>query len=147
MAVKFEPDTIKVVINDVYGGFGLSAAAISFMNEKANEYAFTEQVSKYTFRDSKKRHHPLLIEAIEALGTLASDKYSKLIIEEIPKIFENHYKIIEYDGLESIEYDINTIITEKVVNYDPVISSLDPIDFINNMKTLYEQYSRDKLWQ
>ena len=100
--------TYKVAFNGCYGGFSLSNKAIERLNELGILF---EHESRWNYNDMP-RHHPLLIQVIEELGTEASDQYSNICISEIdcPR-----YKIEEYDGSESVitPNDIRWIEIEK----------------------------------
>ena len=78
----------KVVINACYGGFNLS--------EKAEKWLTDRGVSL----DDLERHNPLLVKCVETLGEGAGGECSKLKIVEINN---NKYRIVEYDGWESVE--------------------------------------------
>lgn len=89
----------KVVINDCFGGFGLSKAA-------KTRYSELKGVAKVNDWEIE-RDDPILVQVVEELGKNASDAFSSLKIIDIPK--GTRYRIDEYDGYESIEYadDIN----------------------------------------
>lgn len=83
--------TYKVVINTCYGGFGLSDAAEKWMKERGYEGDY------YRIQ----RHHPLLIECVETLGSKSSSgSCARLQVEEI---YRSSYRISDYDGKEEIE--------------------------------------------
>lgn len=86
---------MKVVINRCYGGFGLSGAALEFLNSDNDWY----------YRAN--RADPKLIECIETLGSCsAGARYSALKIIEIPDDVKWH--IEEYDGMEWVAEDHRT---------------------------------------
>lgn len=76
----------KIVINNCYGGFGLSPKALA-------ELQVTESESYKISRDD-----PRLIACIEKLGAESGDEYSSLKIVEIPD--DVSWEICEYDGYE-----------------------------------------------
>jgi 23S rRNA G2069 N7-methylase RlmK/C1962 C5-methylase RlmI len=80
----------KVVINDSYGGFVLSAIAEELYEIKSNK-----EFNVYDIQ----RHDPILVEVVTKLKEKASTRFSKLIIQEIDS---DRYYIDEYDGLETI---------------------------------------------
>lgn len=99
----------KVVLNKCYGGFKLSQKAINWF---LKHNLFTNLIHEYEeiepLFDGKyyieawliPRHHPALINCVEALKEDASSDYSNLEVVE----FEGDlYRIKEYDGWESIE--------------------------------------------
>ncbi len=77
----------KIVINECYGGFGLSDKAKEWLKERGSTVYL-------------ERHDPLLIECIETLGEKANGFCASLKIVEIPE--DVHYVIEEYDGVEHI---------------------------------------------
>ncbi len=90
---------MKVVINSCFGGFCLSEAAIKRL--KSQDY----ECYPYT-RENKDRCHPLVVEAVESLGSKkAGGPYSKLRVIEIPFDGPEGRKIEEYDGREKIVTD------------------------------------------
>ena len=102
----------KVVINDCYGGFGLSEAAIDAY-VKIKGLLVTKEKTKFGYSlwkypDGKilytdfERDDPALVQVVEELGKQSWGKFSKLIILDIPA--GSKYRIKVYDGLESIEY-------------------------------------------
>jgi hypothetical protein len=89
-----EEEEIEVLINDCYGGWRISNKAIELYTLRKSE--------KYL----SKRSDPILIQIYKELGDEFDEgKYSKTGIEKIPKKYENHYYISEYDGLETVEID------------------------------------------
>lgn len=110
---------IKVAYNSSYGGFSVSEKALKLMRQLyPNDTRFgpgdwdnTIKGEKYSddticntgnesyLRDLP-RHHPALIQAIEAIGPAANGECAKLKITEIDS---NYYLIHEYDGKETIE--------------------------------------------
>jgi hypothetical protein len=80
----------KIVINNCYGGFGLSQEALIELKSsirKANP-----------FYDRNNRDSLKLIEVVEKLGSRANGEHAKLKVIEIPDDVE--YTIEEYDGAE-----------------------------------------------
>jgi hypothetical protein len=87
----------KVVINNCYGGFGLSNKALELIAKRKNT---TDRINHWSLqRDDKD-----LIAVIEELGTEAEGRCSELKILEFDEGVE--YTISEYDGSESIKYYI-----------------------------------------
>ena len=82
----------KVVINNCYGGFGLS--------ERAKKRY--QELSGTTFPDMSwdiQRHDPALVQVVEELKEEANGRNACLSVEEIPG---NRYYITEYDGVEEV---------------------------------------------
>ena len=90
---------MKIVINNCYGGFGLSGNAIKrYCELKGIDY--DKEWNVYSSEYKIKRTDPILIQVVEELGEEANDFCSDLKIEEIPN--GSYYRIIEYDGWEEI---------------------------------------------
>jgi hypothetical protein len=95
---------MKIVINDDYGGFGLSKMAIeSYASRKGLTLGKWNQTYGY-YDDFMDRDIPRndkdLVEIVESLGNLANGFCASLRIVEIPDGVEWH--ISEYDGIEHI---------------------------------------------
>ena len=95
---------MKIVINDDFGGFGLSKMAIeSYASRKGLSLGKWNQTYGY-FDDFMDRDIPRndkdLVEIVESLGNLANGFCASLRIVEIPDGVEWH--ISEYDGIEHI---------------------------------------------
>jgi hypothetical protein len=82
---------MKIVINNCYGGFGLSEKALNRYKELSGQQEF----SNWNF----KRDDPNLVKVVEELGEEASARYAELKIVEIPDDVKDWY-IQEYDGTE-----------------------------------------------
>ena len=82
--------TIKIVINQCYGGFGLSNAAKAWLKERGFDADLIYPVP---------RDLPLLVECVETLGSeAASSSCAELKVCE----FTVSWNIKNYDGIESI---------------------------------------------
>ena len=80
---------MKIVVNKCYGGFGLSDKAKTFLQEMGCSEP-----------DYLERNDPLLVQAVEFLGTAASDEYARLVVIEIPDGVL--WEISDYDGMEKV---------------------------------------------
>lgn len=103
---------MKVIINRSFGGFGFSEKARKMIcNLKGLNFKAVEDNYENNMFDVDK--HPSIREdkdaiyAVEHLGKEASNRFSKLIIAEIPNGW--HYEITYYDGLESLLYSKDRI--------------------------------------
>ncbi len=85
---------MKIVINNCYGGFGLSDTAITLYNRLSGTPSISE------CEPEPERDDPYLIQVVEMLGELASRQSSKLEIVVIPDDVKWH--IVEYDGMEHV---------------------------------------------
>ena len=105
---------MKIVINDCYGGFGLSNLAIEkyakikdidLETRKAKAPFFDDQIEYYhtgtenmfSYRDIE-RNDPVLVQVVEELGNNANDWGSELKVVNIPE--DVKWQIDEYDGIE-----------------------------------------------
>lgn len=98
----------KVVLNNCYGGFGLSeVGATEILKRKGS----SEDWHRLAY--GIERHDTDLIAVLEELGAaVVGDDYSELVIEEYDE--ENFtYEINEYDGWESLE--LIPVVSEKRV--------------------------------
>ena len=89
-----------IVINDCYGGFGLSDDALVRYLELTGQ---TER--DFAHRDID-RDDPYLVQVVKELGDAASGRYAKLKIVEVPGDVSWH--IAEYDGSEWVAEDHRT---------------------------------------
>ncbi len=89
-----------VVINDCYGGFGLSKDAQS-------EYCRLSGILEKDFYDRDvARDDPYLVQVVKKLGSAANGSHADLKIVEIPGDVSWH--IAEYDGSEWVAEDHRT---------------------------------------
>ena len=83
-----------IVINDCYGGFGLS-------NRAAQEYKRLAGITDPSWHDREvPRDDPYLVQIVRELGSAANGAHSNLKIVEIPSDVD--WLIQEYDGAEWI---------------------------------------------
>ena len=80
----------KIVINNCYGGFGLSQAGI-------DRYLELGGILPEYIQDIN-RDCPTLVQVVEELGSQANDRHSILKIVEIPD--DVKWIVEEYDGKE-----------------------------------------------
>ena len=84
----------RVVINDCYGGFGLSDRAMV-------EYKKLAGITDPDFYDREiPRDDPYLVKVVKEMGMAANGRHSNLKIVEIPGDIE--WLVQEYDGAEWI---------------------------------------------
>lgn len=107
----------KIVINQCFGGFSLSIAAVKLGRELSGDprwaggllpgelYDDGSEVSDYGdwvhIDHDFPRTDPVLVQVVEKLGRKANGACAELSLEEIPP--GTKYRIREYDGLESVE--------------------------------------------
>ena len=86
----------KIVINDDYGGFGLSAEAMARYKELSG---LADTVKLYDF--DLDRDDPLLVQVVEELGGHdAGGPFASLKIVEIPG--DVKWYVSDYDGVETV---------------------------------------------
>ena len=90
----------RIVINDCYGGFGLSDEGMTLYKKLAG---ITEE--DFYHRDIE-RDDPYLVEVVRQLGQKAAGGCANLKIVEIPADVKWH--IAEYDGNEWVAEDHRT---------------------------------------
>jgi len=78
---------MKVVLNNCYGGFGLSDEAREMLGSDSPDYDLD-------------RTDPKLVEVVEKLGWRANGSHADLRIVDIPEDIE--YYMDDYDGIETI---------------------------------------------
>lgn len=83
---------MKIVINNDWGGFGLSEEAEGLLFLRGG--------------NSAERHNSILVEVVEELGDRANDAGSSLCVVEIPDE-STDYTVMDYDGQESVLYVLN----------------------------------------
>lgn len=82
----------KIVINNCYGGFGLSEVGEKLYKERVG-ISDPEWWCNDISRDD-----PVLVQLVEELGQDIQSKYAKLKVVEIPD--DVQWEIAEYDGME-----------------------------------------------
>lgn len=105
-------ESMEVVINRCYGGFGLSRAGIRRLLElgyklDSNEDAYIAKIINddkdtgyFNFAPMRLlRHDQRLVQVVRELGDAANGDHSKLRIETV----YYGYNILGYDGMERIE--------------------------------------------
>jgi hypothetical protein len=91
-------EEIEVLLNDCYGGWQISS--------KARELYKLRKTTDNSHNYLGKRSDPIFIQIYKELGDeFDGGTGSKTGIEKIPKKYERHYYITEYDGLETVEID------------------------------------------
>lgn len=113
---------IQMVINNDYGGFGLSKIAVQRLKElgmkETKARLATESDNNYEYRNfqsvlDKDRTNPLLVQVVKELGSKASEEGSSLRVIEFDY---NPMDLIHYyDGKESLDihYDFADKIDEE----------------------------------
>ena len=113
----------KVVLNNCYGGFGLSDKALELIAKRKNT---TDRINHWGL----KRDDEDLIAVVEELGTEAEGHCAELIILEFDEGVK--YTISEYDGSESIEYYVPVTAIELANGL--TITKLDLVGKYHNLR-------------
>jgi len=96
----------RIVINTRYGGFSLSEEACKVLN------------CDFEGRNIK-RSDPRLLDLMDLLGSkYCSGKYAELTIAEIPDSWDGCWKMEEFDGYESVEFDGESWFVKQLIGRD-----------------------------
>lgn len=100
-------EEISVLYNNSYGGYIIPDKVLKIYNTKMKKINpdFIPIVNSTNL--FYQRHNPILVEIYNELGTEFNNDFTNVKIKKIPKIYENHYIIKDYNGLEKvvIKYD------------------------------------------
>lgn len=103
-------ETIKIVYNEDYAcpSLPLSQEAVEWMKAHGYNGKFTDSSGQFCVP----RHHPLLVECVEALGSAVNRKEKKhgfVADLQIAEIEGESYYVIDYDGKETVIGEKNLI--------------------------------------
>ena len=98
---------LSVMVNNCFGGFGLSQEAIAEYYRRTRELA-TSSIC---------RHDPVMVQIVREMGHRANDRHARVELEDIPAEYADFYIIQEYDGRETlvIEYDRYKVAMAKMI--------------------------------
>lgn len=121
--------TFKVVYNDCYGGFDLSASGLDEYNLRTSK--------NITLPDYINYDDPVLIDMVETMDpTYINSKNSKLKIKEFDIKFKEFLSWYEYDGKETVSIDYDKYIIKNVESILYInISADEKIELISNLFT------------
>lgn len=88
-----KPFSMKVIVNQCYGNFGLSQQAISVLASRGYDVENKD--------DDDLRVSPEVIAVVEELGKLANAKKADLHVIEVP-LPQDQWYIMDYDGSETV---------------------------------------------
>ena len=119
-------DTISVMVNSCYGGFGFSKDALDeYIKRRPPGGRKMNAARAYTIS----RSDPLMVQICQELGSRANGQSACIYLSDIPRKFAEFYVIREYDGQESVhiafeKYQIDSIgrimSNSTIVNDDKV---------------------------
>lgn len=121
-----DEETISVLYNKCYGGFGVSEKAIDLYNQRMKdlnpEHKYVDTNDEYYFYyENKIRSNPILVQIYNELGKeFNRGKYNNIKIYNIPKKYENHYTIEKYDGYEDVIIEIEKY---KLDNIEQIVKN------------------------
>lgn len=105
--------TIRVAINQTYGGYSFSNAAI----QRLKDLGYKFQDEKYPLAElqqTQMRCHPLVIQVIDELGKESFGKCAVLGTVVLPEGLKDYYSIDEFDGSESIKIEWERWLTDNL---------------------------------
>ena len=74
------------------------------MHQQRTNFIINNKRDEFFYAERFERHDPVFLEIFHELGNdFNAEKYSKIKVKKIPKKYENHYDIHEYDGLERVD--------------------------------------------
>ena len=112
---------VQIMIHATYGGFGLSDEAQRLYTERGGKCDNFWRIA---------RDDPLMVSIVKELGPRASKFGGCIRIVEIPARFGKHFRISEYDGLESvvIKYSSYRVETAKALLKDEELTLLERVE-------------------
>jgi hypothetical protein len=133
-SARISGEMFPVLYNNCYGGFGYSVKAIEEYNKrlpagstKINvdvgsgpfSRAYHDGTKQEDGSDMKfvwhiERGDPLMVQVCSQLGDEANGEYAKIAVQQVPRKFEKHYFIGEYDGLEKVQIDFPRYQLDKI---------------------------------
>jgi len=112
------------VMNDTYGGFGLSDSCLRWLNDRVQREDGS-RVGYGDFRNLEGRCNPHLVAAVRHFGSKrASGRYAKLAIERVTydasvlsrEEVIDALEVDEYDGAESLACNRDSIIASRALS-------------------------------
>ena len=102
---------IEILYNASFGG----ESTISDEAQQLYRLQMNENYKDFEDDDFEDRQNVLLIQIYHQLKTKFSGKSSHIKVKRIPKIYENHFHIHEYNGFETIiinysQYEVNLLL-------------------------------------
>ena len=138
---SFGNPIIPVLVNECYGGFGLSKVA-----ETAVQTLFDRKDKGPYDEFTLKRHDEDLISAVVTIGLDdSSNKYSRLCIKYIPAEFIDSYYIDEYDGFEGVKLDYKKYLMTQLdlIMENVELTSDQKIEEVNKVRFYVKEIERN----
>ena len=123
-----DEETIEVLYNDAYGGYGLSDKAKKMFEERKT--IENVQDAEY-YRDT-----PLILQIFHELGEEFSGKCCKVKSKKIKKKYKDFYKFSEYDGKEEVYIDYYKYELVSTLLHDTMTDS----EKINKLKEKFTRH-------
>ena len=130
-----ETERVDVLYNDCYGGFGISKEALNLYNKKLLDR--NPDAEKQTTDFLFNRTDPILLEVFYEMGGENCEngkgfngRCAKIVVDKIPKIYKDYYRINEYDGKEDVYidyYNFDHVVNIKSFNLLECIKSINQI--------------------
>jgi hypothetical protein len=107
-------EEISVLYNNCYGGYIISNKVLKIYNKKMKEINpdFIPIVDSTNL--FYQRHNPVVVQIYNEIGKEFNESFTDVKIKKIPKIYENHYIINDYNGLEKVEIQYDKYKLDKV---------------------------------
>ena len=119
-------ETIEILYNDCYGGFSLSDEAV-----KLYQMYTGKTIDKYT-NDVNTRMDPILIRIYYEILNRINGSCANICTHSIKRKYMKHIHIHEYDGMESVEINMEQYKLDKIKE---VINNNDDISAIKVLIT------------
>lgn len=108
-------ETIKVLFNDCYGGFGFSPSFLAEYKARTGK----EIKAAHARWNKELRHDPVAVAIwLEKGSAWCSDRAgSSIQMREIPAVFERYYEITDYDGDESVRVQVSDAMADALETF------------------------------
>ena len=122
MAADSSSNTIEIMVNECFGGFGFSKDAIKEYLKRSsaepnNPELMTGNDGQAINEYNVQRHNPVMVQIVKEMGFRANGAFAEIHLKKIPSQYIKHYSIEEYDGRESvvIQYDKYKVDSAKML--------------------------------
>lgn len=133
-----------ILYNVSYGGFQISQKALDEYNKRNAVINPTEEIITCCCDGWIERTDTLLCQIYKELGHEFNGDHSKIKLKYIPKRYENHYIITDYDGKEEISINYATYALDEIKKIiDKQITNDEKINIIRDMYyiNMHNEYS------